>query len=116
MEVDLTDPLTAYAVINQINPSGTVFRTIDGGVNWTNITANLNKLPVWSLQIDPLIPATLYLGTDIGVYRSTDAGASWSKFGLGLPNAQVFQLELNGTLSVLAAAAHGRSCCRRISA
>ncbi len=30
---------------------------------------------------------TIYVLTDIGVFRSTDQGATWRRFGSGLPNA-----------------------------
>jgi photosystem II stability/assembly factor-like uncharacterized protein len=85
---------------------GVIFKTINGGLTWTNITGNLPNLPLWSLQVDPA--GALYVGADDGVYNSTNGGSSWSRFGAGLPNAQVFQIELNTTLNLLAAATHGR--------
>ena len=36
-------------------------------------------------RYDPTDVTTLYCGTDVGVYRSTDSGATWSAFGTGLP-------------------------------
>jgi hypothetical protein len=45
---------------------------------------------------------------DDGVYVSADQGNSWSRFGVGLPNVQVRQLELNADLQILAAGTHGR--------
>src|SRR5262249_53478562 len=50
----------------------------------------------------------LYVGGDDGVYRTANTGVSWSRFGTGLPDAQVFQIELNPTLHLLGAATHGR--------
>jgi photosystem II stability/assembly factor-like uncharacterized protein len=40
---------------------------------------------VYCLVSDPSHAATLYAGTDRGVYRSDDAGASWSAANAGLP-------------------------------
>jgi uncharacterized repeat protein (TIGR02543 family) len=37
---------------------------------------------VLSLAINPLTPATLYAGTDDGIFRSTDGGDHWSATGL----------------------------------
>jgi uncharacterized repeat protein (TIGR01451 family) len=108
IEVDPADSLTAYAVQGLYPSAGNVFRTINGGVTWTNISGNLPIAPVWSLQIDPGVPGTLYVGTEAGVYRTINTGVTWSPFGIGFPNAQVFQLELNPTLRVLGAATHGR--------
>jgi len=76
--------------------------------HWTNISGNLPNEPVWSLQIGTR-SGTLYIGADDGVYVTANFGASWSRFGAGLPNAQVFQIELNSKLHILGAGTHGRS-------
>src|SRR5262249_58707595 len=39
---------------------------------------------------------------------SSNGGTIWTRFGSGLPNAQVFQIELNTGLNVIGAATHGR--------
>jgi xyloglucan-specific exo-beta-1,4-glucanase len=107
LRVDPSNPQIVYAVINQFNPGGTVFRSINGGTSWTNISGNLPNEPAWSLQIGSP-NGTLYLGADDGVYVTTNFGTSWSRFGTGSPNAQFFQLELNPSLHVLGAGSHGR--------
>jgi hypothetical protein len=106
IQVDPSNPLHAYAVINQFNGgNGQVFETTSGGASWSSISGNLPAEPVWSLQIGP---GALYVGADNGVYSSTDDGHSWNRFGAGLPHAQVVQLELNNNLHILGAATHGR--------
>ncbi len=107
LQVDSGNPQIVYAVINQFNAGGTVFRTTNGGTAWTNISGNLPNEPVWSLQIGE-DNGTLYVGADDGVYATTDFGASWSRFGRGFPHAQVFQIELNLNLHILGAGTHGR--------
>jgi hypothetical protein len=49
-----------------------------------------------------------FVGTDIGVYRSTDAGAHWSNFSQGLPNTAIYDLRLRPGSNLLRAATHGR--------
>jgi uncharacterized repeat protein (TIGR01451 family) len=107
IQFDPANYLIAYAVVGSFAASR-VWRTVNAGMSWTDITGNLPALPVWSFQIDPSLPGTFYVGTDDGVYRTTDLGTTWARFGLSLPHAQVFQLELNSTLHILAAATHGR--------
>lgn len=74
--------------------SGTgVVRTTDGGTTWRNplvlperTAAAQSALPIGvnGLAMDPWAENTLYLGTrDIGVVKSTDGGASWTKTGPG---------------------------------
>jgi hypothetical protein len=40
---------------------------------------------VLSLAHDPLKSSEIVAGTDVGVYRSQDGGASWRLLGFGLP-------------------------------
>ena len=113
IQVEPANAMIAYAVVNQFNANGHVFRTTNGGTTWTNISGTgggaLPDLPVWSIQIDnSTTPSTLYIGSDDGVYFSVDTGASWRRAGSGLPNCQVFQLDFNKNLHILAAATHGR--------
>jgi hypothetical protein len=55
----------------------------DGGADWVPINTGLEQLTgltdliVATLAIDPLVPATLYAGTDGGVFQSIDGGAHW---------------------------------------
>jgi photosystem II stability/assembly factor-like uncharacterized protein len=108
IQVDPTTSTTAYAVINRFTGGGNVFKTTNGGVLWTNISGNLPSEPVWSLQIDPSVASTFYVGAEDGVYFTTNGGTTWSRFGTGLPNAQVYEIELNNGLRILGAGIHGR--------
>jgi hypothetical protein len=52
----------------------------------------------------------LYIGTDRGIYFY-NAGAvspTWTLYGIGLPNVQVFDLAIQSPFRVLRAATHGR--------
>ena len=51
---------------------------------------------------------TLFVGTDLGVYRSTNLGTTWSVFGTGLAKAQVVSLDFAPALHILGAGTHGR--------
>jgi autotransporter-associated beta strand protein len=68
---------------------------------------NLPDVTVWKLIVDPRY-GDLYAGTDIGVYHSADGGNTWERFGAGMPNVQVRDLELNQTTNTLLAATYGR--------
>jgi hypothetical protein len=100
---------TLYAVINEFNPAGQVYKF--DGTNWTGLTTSngFPNLPAWAIQIDTTTaPHTLYVGADDGVYVSTNLGASWSRYGNGLPNVQVFSLAFVPNLHILGAGTHGR--------
>ena len=83
-----------------------------GAAVWTDISGTgmtgLPDIPANAIVIDPLAPSTFYVGTDIGVFRTTDGGMTWSDFGHGLPNSAVFDLKLQPTTRFLRAVTHGR--------
>jgi hypothetical protein len=58
--------------------------------------------------VDPTAPQNLYVGADIGVWHSPDAGANWAPLQNGLPDAPVFDLQLHPTQRLLRAATYGR--------
>jgi photosystem II stability/assembly factor-like uncharacterized protein len=82
--VDPSSPSTIYAgvIVDLFNGPG-LFKSTDGGATWIGggptfqngtITAS-----VYSLVIDPSTPTTLYAGSSQYVFKSTDAGASWTQ-------------------------------------
>lgn len=102
LAVDPTRPEVVYAG----TPAG-VFKSIDGGDDWVHSTGGLTNTGVLSLVIDPTAPATIYAGTfsavttgtlsGSGVYRSTDAGATWSPDNMGIETLAVTALATDPT-------------------
>ena len=74
---------------------------VGGSDSLLNVQAN-------AIVIDPAEPTHLYVGTDIGVWRSTNSGATWEPFSEGLPDAAVTDLVLHNPRRLLRAATHGR--------
>jgi photosystem II stability/assembly factor-like uncharacterized protein len=83
-----------------------------GTFSWTDISGTipnaLPDVPINSLAIDPLNSTHYYAGTDIGVFRTTDAGVNWQLYSDGLPNTAVYDLRLHTATRLLRAATHGR--------
>jgi ligand-binding sensor domain-containing protein len=50
----------------------------------------------------------ILVGTDIGVYLSRDRGASWEKYGAGLPRAVVMDLVVDAERHRVVASTLGR--------
>ena len=61
-----------------------------------------------ALAIDWTAPDNLYVGADIGVWHSGDAGLNWSPLRNGLPECPVFDLQIHPTQRLLRATLHGR--------
>ncbi|HEX9941850.1 MAG TPA: hypothetical protein VGG03_07530, partial [Thermoanaerobaculia bacterium] len=73
------DPVNAQVVYAGTFGGG-LFKSLDAGETWMPASRGLAGASVElvaSLAIDPARPATLYAGTLLGVYKSTDGGASW---------------------------------------
>jgi hypothetical protein len=84
-----------------------VFRSTNAGLTWNDISSNLPDLPAQTIAVDPLFPATLFAGTDLGVFRTLDGGGSWHTFDTGMPPAMVLDLAVSGAARELRAATFG---------
>src|SRR5690606_2744043 len=100
------DPRTAGSTANatlHVAAENGVWKSTDGGVSWTRTLAagTTGPAPATDLVMHPSDPDVLYaaLGRVAGdaangVYRSTDAGATWMKLDNGFPSADVGRINL----------------------
>jgi photosystem II stability/assembly factor-like uncharacterized protein len=86
-----------------------VFKSTDGGGNWSATNIGLSNTYVRALVIDPVTPTSLYAGTDGGgVFKSTNGGANWSAINTGLTNTDVSALAIDpATPTILYAGTEG---------
>ncbi len=111
---DNTNPnrvVVVYSGFDANTPTtpGHVFRTLDRGTTWTNISGNLPDVPVTTVALDPNNANRLWIGSDIGVFETTDGGATWLRLSKGMPQVAVFMLRYHNATGNLLAATHGRS-------
>jgi hypothetical protein len=107
LAIDPQNPKTVYAGAN-----GEIFKSTDAGMSWTAAGSGLPAIRNWisALIIDPENPNTLYAGTsgapvgecsipcgdfNDGVFRSTDAGATWVAVKAGLTTPHVSSLAID---------------------
>jgi photosystem II stability/assembly factor-like uncharacterized protein len=92
--IDPSTPSTLY----RINP---LRKSADGGATWTalaNPTASGST--AIALAVDPRAPSTLYLSTLAGghtIFKSTDAGQSWTAVDTIIPAATSFSFSPDST-------------------
>jgi hypothetical protein len=90
-----------------------IFKTTNNGVTWTpiaTVASGMPNVPVNIVRFDPGDPSdqTIYAGTDLGVYRTTDGGATWTRFGNGLPLVRVTDMSFARNGALLRVATYGR--------
>ncbi|HXW85304.1 MAG TPA: choice-of-anchor D domain-containing protein, partial [Candidatus Binataceae bacterium] len=117
--VDANDSETAWLSVSGFTAAtgiGHVFVTHDFGASWAPADGNVDDqipppagalpdVPVLRLLVDRTNSsgATVLAATDIGVFRTTDGGDTWSPFNLGaIPALPVFDLEQNLTGAIFA--------------
>jgi hypothetical protein len=109
---DPSNSKIAYATFSGYG-SPHVYKSADAGKTWSNISANLPDLPVQSVCVDPENPTDLYVGTDLGVYRSINGGASWDPWFEGMPYAMILDVSVSKKDRRLRAATFGNGIYQR---
>ena len=107
---------TAYAAVMGFHV-GHVFKTTNAGGTWTAFSTNLPDAPADALVVDAQA-ATVYVGTDVGVFASPTSAVNWVEVGPAaaagnfgfLPNVPVTALRLfnSGGKKLLRASTYGR--------
>ncbi len=111
IEVSPIDPLHVYITFSGLlfkDAEPHVFRSKDGGSDWTDISTGLPDLPINTIVVDPMNPSTLFLGSDIGAFLSLDDGAHWAPFNPGLPLVTITDLVIEPLQRILIAGTFGR--------
>ncbi|HLZ81415.1 MAG TPA: hypothetical protein VKP04_07260 [Ktedonobacteraceae bacterium] len=73
------------------------FFSQDAGAHWTTGQESLVGTNVRTVYVDFNKPATLFVGTDVGVLRSDNSGQNWGSVGPGIPKDQSVYAVMWGT-------------------
>jgi photosystem II stability/assembly factor-like uncharacterized protein len=91
-----TQPLTLYAAVSLPSDFAAtgfhLFKSLDGGVTWSELSVYVTS----ALVMDPLEPATLYAGSQGGVFKTRDSGSTWTFSAVpGLAESFVLSLAID---------------------
>src|SRR5207244_9588502 len=99
-------PQSSNVVYAGTQPNG-VFRSSDTGGSWTPAVAGMNGTSIGAVAVDPSNPNVLYAGTTdyerngsviglgMGVFKSTDGGASWAAANAGMRKLVVVSMAVD---------------------
>ena len=111
VEASRTAPGTVYVAFDGHQAddfSNYLFRSVDFGATWTAVSTDLPvDRGIHVIREDPRAPHVLYLGTELGLYVSTDAGTSWREMR-GLPRVPIVDLVVHPRDNDLVVATHAR--------
>jgi len=113
VKADPFDAQTIYVTLSGFRwdePQPHVFKTTDLGQHWTDISGNLPEFPVDAIAVDPDIPGRLFVGTDAGLYGSSDDGNTWSWVWDSIPAVPICALKIHVPTRTIVAGTYGLSC------
>jgi photosystem II stability/assembly factor-like uncharacterized protein len=112
--VDPTDADVVYAALAGFSGSHLYKSTnaLDPAPSWTASDTGIPDTPANAVLIDPETPGVVYLGTDLGIFRSEDTGGSWALFMTGHPNVAVYDLVADVSTRSIVSFTHGRGAFR----
>ena len=86
-----------------------IFKSVDGGDNWINIS---DKLPergsIYSLAEDHEEKNLLFVGTEFGLWFTLDGGKNWAQLKSGLPTIAIKDIAIQERENDLVLATFGR--------
>ena len=83
IEVIAIDPNNSNVLYVGTRSTDGAYKSIDGGLHWSCISTGMD-IVARAIAIDPYSSETIYIGSSIGVFKSTDAGTSWVAKNNGL--------------------------------
>lgn len=88
-----------------------VYYSQDGGATWQNKEGNLPDLPVKAVLMNPLNSNEVILGTDLGVWGTSnfnDSNPTWFQSQDGMKDVQVTSFDLRKSDNTVLASTYGR--------
>jgi photosystem II stability/assembly factor-like uncharacterized protein len=97
-----------YCTVSGYTDGSKVFKSIDSGATWTNISTGLPNLVMQEVVLKQNEGSEiLFAATELGVYFKNGT-QNWTKLGQSLPNVIVNDIDINYTEDRLVAATYGR--------
>jgi photosystem II stability/assembly factor-like uncharacterized protein len=106
------DEGTVYATIDdhrQSNFDTFVYVSHDFGQTWQSANGNLSGEVVKTLTEDLKSPDVLYVGTETGLFVTTDRARTWTRVRANLPTVRIDEIVIHPRDNAMLLATHGRA-------
>lgn len=109
VSVNPSNALDVWVTLSGFNDTLKVYRSIDAGKIWVNVSGSLPNIPIHCIVHQEGGPTdAVYIGTDLGVFYRDNSLGDWVHFSNGLPAVEVTDLEIQYNSQTLYAATYGR--------
>ena len=105
--VDPSDSDVLYISLAGYSNNHKVFRSVNAGDNWENISDGLPNVPCTALAFYEGAPSVWFAGTDAGVYYLEEGTNEWLPAG-DFPNTYITDIEIQEAESLIRVGTHGR--------
>lgn len=109
--VDSSNSNVVYVTLGGF-AANNVWESTDLGATWTSIAGSgksaLPLAPIRAIARNPASPNTLYVGTEVGIFSTSDGGQTWTTSSDLTVNVSVDDLTYMNGSNTLLAATHGR--------
>lgn len=113
VEASKRDAGTAYAVFDNHRRGDWntyVYKTTDYGRTWTSLATPQIDGFAHTIEDDPVEPNLLFVGTEFGMFVTTDGGRNWKKWRAGgFPTVPVHEFAIHPRDAALVIGTHGRA-------
>ena len=109
---DPFDLNTIYVTVSGFRwdePLPHVFKSVDLGASWQDISGNLPEIPMNCIILDPNLPNRIFVGSDSGIFFSENGGENWNGISTGMPNVPITDMKIHNDSRTLYVGTYGCS-------
>ena len=108
LAINPSNSLDIYITYYGNTDTSKVYRSVNGGVSWTNLSQGLPNIDTRCVTLIGNSINSIYIGNDYGVFYRDDNLGKWINFSNNLPVTFVMNMEYDATNSKISAATYGR--------